>query len=47
LLTETHTAGGTPIYRVRLAADKDRAHARAVAARLSKEGQPSTVVPQP
>jgi hypothetical protein len=47
LLTETHTAGGTPVFRVRLAADKDRAHAGVIASRLSKEGHPATVVSQP
>ncbi len=47
LLTETHTAGGTPVFRVRLAPDKDRAHARVIASRLGKEGHPATVVSQP
>ncbi len=47
LLTETHTAGGTPVFRVRLAVDKDRAHARVIASRLGKEGHPATVVSQP
>ena len=46
LLTEIHGPNGALIYRVRLAAEKDRAHATTTAARLTKDGHLATVVPQ-